>query len=184
MKRLREILLVFLTASVVMFAGCAVKGSLLEDRTGEVITFTQVDSGRSVSLSVGGGYAYEKRVDREFMGVNFKGYLFKAEDGSSVLVSRLPRDVFENLIGRQIKAPATGVTAYSPKTVFLPRFCQLVRAYVITLDSDVVAAVKILSFADDAGGCDRWETSEAFLAENFDAVAEFDNKADAAIVIH
>ncbi|MCJ2164353.1 hypothetical protein MRX56_07305 [Pseudodesulfovibrio sp. S3-i] len=60
----------------------------------------------------------------------------------------------------------------------------MVRAYVITLDSDGVAALKILSCADDAGGCGHWENSEAFLAESLDAVAGFDSKADAAIVIH
>ncbi|MCJ2164352.1 MULTISPECIES: hypothetical protein [unclassified Pseudodesulfovibrio] len=73
-----------------MSSGCAVKSSLTEDRAGEVITYTRVDSWRSVSLSVGGGCVYEQRVDREFMGVNVKGYLFKAEDGSSVLVARCP----------------------------------------------------------------------------------------------
>lgn len=182
MKRILPLLpLVIILAA--LLAGCAARGPLAEDRDGNVLTFTRADTGRSVTVRLADELVYEKRVHRDFMGAKIEGDLYRAPDDTSVLVSVLDRKVFEDLIGRTLDGPASGVRAYPPRTSWLPRLCQLVRAYVVALDSDVVAVVKFGNYRGENGECAGDVTQETFVAAHFDEVAAFDKTADESIRI-
>lgn len=176
MKRIALLILLLM-----LVAGCAARGRIAEDRADNAVTFTRADTGRSVTVTLGPDLTYDKRVHRDFMGAQIDGWLYRAEDGTSVLVSSLPRAEFEDLIGRSMQAPSYGFKAYPPQTSWLPRLCQLVRAYVVSVDSDVVAAVKFGPRPE--GECDGLIDNDQYMAAHFDEVAEFDRRADADIVI-
>lgn len=182
MKRF-SLLLPLVIVSVAVLAGCAARTPLAEDRDGNVLTFTRADTGRSVTVRLADGLQYEKRVHRDFMGAKIEGDLYRAPDDTTVLVSALSREVFEDLIGRPLDGPASGVRAYPPQTSWLPRLCQLVRAYVVALDSDVVAVVKFGNYRGENGECAGDVSEEAFMAARLDEVAAFDKAADESIRI-
>ncbi|XXJ18504.1 hypothetical protein ACR42D_02925 [Desulfovibrio caledoniensis] len=176
MKRLLSLipLLLLLTA-------CAARGPLAEDRRGNVVSFTRTDTGNVVTVTLSPDLEYEKRVHRDFMGATIEGWLYRAEDGTSVLVSSMDRTKFEDLIGRTIEAPEAGIKAYPPQTSWLPRLCQLVRAYVVSLDSDVVSTVKFGPRPE--GECDGSVDNDAYMAAHLDEVAEFDRRAEQEISV-
>ncbi|MGE4195112.1 MAG: hypothetical protein AB7E51_17140 [Pseudodesulfovibrio sp.] len=181
MKRL--VLLTLIFVALAALAGCAAHGPLTETRDGNVLTFTRADTARSVTVTLAEDLKYDKRVHRDFMGAKIEGDLYRAPDNTSVLVSSLKRTVFEDLIGRELDGPALGVRIYPPQTSWLPRLCQLVRAYVVALDSDVVAVVKFGNYRGENGECAGDVTQEGFMAARFDEVAAFDKAADESIRI-
>jgi len=173
--------LLLLIPLLLLLASCAAKGPLTEDRQGNVVTFARPDTGNKVVVTLGPGLKYDKRVHRDFMGATFEGWLYRAEDNTSVLVSSMDRAKFEDLIGRPLHDPEAGVKAYAPQTSWLPRLCQLVRAYVVSLDSDVVSAVKFGPRFD--GECDGMVDNDEYMAAHLDEVAEFDQQAEKEIGI-
>ncbi|EGB16042.1 hypothetical protein DND132_2839 [Pseudodesulfovibrio mercurii] len=177
----RPLSLVFLATLMLWMAGCAARGPLTEERADNVITYARIDTGRAVTVTLGPDLKYEKRVHREFMGTTVEGWLYRADDGTSVLVSSMDRRKFEDLIGRPIDAPRTGIKAYPPQTSWLPKLCQLVRAYVVSMDGDVVAAVKFGPQPD--GECDGSVDDEAYMAAHLDEVAAFDRTAEREIAL-
>jgi hypothetical protein len=164
-----------------LLAACAARGPLTEDRQGNAVTFARSDTGNAVTVTLGPDLTYEKRVHRKFMGATVEGWLYRAGDGTTVLVSGMDRAKFEDLIGRTVDAPESGIKAFPPQTSWLPALCRLVRAYVVSLDNDVVAAVKFGPSFD--GQCDGQTDNEAYMAAHLDEVAEFDRKAEQAISI-
>lgn len=182
MKRILSLIpLLSLLSLLFCLAACAARGPLSEERNGNVVAFTRADTGNGVTVTLSDDLEYEKRVHRDFMGATIEGWLYRAEDGTSVLVSSMDRKEFEDLIGRDMEAPAAGVKAYPPKTSWLPRLCQLVRAYVVSLDSDVVTAVKFGPRPE--GECDGMVSNDDYMAAHLDEVAEFDRRAEQEISI-
>ncbi|WP_319581600.1 hypothetical protein [uncultured Pseudodesulfovibrio sp.] len=173
--------LLLLIPLMLILAACAVKGPLAEDRQGNVVTFARPDTGNTVTVTLSPELTYDKRVHRKFMGATIEGWLYRAEDGTSVLVSSMDRAKFEDLIGRTIDAPRTGVRVYPPQTSWLPRLCQLVRAYVVSLDSDVVSAVKFGPRPE--GECDGLVDNDEYMVAHLNEVAEFDRRAEQEIRI-
>ena len=173
--------LLLLIPLLLLLAACAARGPLTEDRQGNVVTFVRADTGNKVTVTLSPDLTYDKRVNRQFMGATIEGWLYRAKDDTSVLVSSMDRAKFEDLIGRTIKAPNTGVKAYPPQTSWLPRLCQLVRAYVVSLDSDVVSTVKFGPRPE--GECDGSVDNDAYMAAHLDEVAEFDRRAEQEIGI-
>jgi hypothetical protein len=173
--------LLLLIPLLLFLAACAAKGPLTEDRQGNVVTFVRSDTGNKVTVTLGPDFKYDKRVHRDFMGATIEGWLYRAENNTSVLVSSMDRAKFEDLIGRNLQAPKAGVKAYAPHTSWLPRLCQLVRAYVVSLDSDVVSAVKFGPRFD--GECDGLVDNDEYMAAHLDEVAEFDLQAEKEIGI-
>jgi hypothetical protein len=171
--------LLLLIPLLFLLAACAARGPLAEDRQGNVVTFTRSDTGNAVTVTLSPDLAYDKRVHRDFMGATIEGWLYRAEDGTTVLVSSMDRAKFEDLIGRTIEAPRKGIKAYPPQTSWLPRLCQLVRAYVVSLDSDVVSAVKFGPRPE--GECDGLVDNDEYMAAHLDEVAEFDRRAEQEI---
>jgi len=164
--------------------GCTRSTGLYGERTGNTIAYGGIDTGHRVAYTLGGEYVYEKAVDRPFMGIDIRGHLFMAPDGSRVLVAKMPRAEFEDLIGYPIKAPTWGVKAYPPRTVWLERLCQLSRAYVVTLDKDVTTAIKLLSFKDKDGNCTReWLSHKDILSDNPALLPRFNESADRSIAV-
>lgn len=178
MRRIRYVLPAVL--AVLILAGCAARGPFVEDRDGNVVIFTRADTGHAVTVTLGPGLDYEKRVSRDFMGADIEGWLYSADDGTSVLVSSMARKEFEDLVGRSIDAPATGAKAYPPQTSWLPRLCQLVRAYVVSLDGDVISVVK---FGPRPETCDGLVENDAYMAAHADEVAAFDRKAEEEVFL-
>lgn len=176
----RLLSLVFSAALMLLLAGCAARGPFTEKRDDHVITYARPDTGRVVTVTLGPGLRYEKRVRREFMGADIEGWLYSADDGTSVLVSSMGRRKFEDLIGRPIDAPAAGIKAYPPQTSWLPRLCQLVRAYVVALDGDVISVVK---FGPRPEACDGMVENDAYMAAHADEVAAFDRKAEEEVAL-
>ncbi|MGE4424604.1 MAG: hypothetical protein AB7D39_20040 [Pseudodesulfovibrio sp.] len=179
MQRIRYIFVLFLAG--LLLAGCAPRGPLAEDRDDNVVSFVRSDTGNAVTVTLGPDLAYDKRVYRDFMGATIEGWLYRAGDGTSVLVSSMGRKEFEDLIGRTIEAPETGIKAFPPQTSWLPRLCQLVRAYVVSLDSDVVAVVKFGPRPE--GECDGLVGNDDYMAAHPKEVAEFDRRAEQDISI-
>ncbi|MEZ7196982.1 hypothetical protein [Pseudodesulfovibrio karagichevae] len=173
--------LLLLIPLLLLLAACAARGPLAEDRTDNVVRVTRTDTGNAVTVTLGPDLEYAKRVHRDFMGATIEGWLYRAEDGTSVLVSSMDRAKFEDLIGRSIEAPKSGIKAYPPQTSWLPRLCQLVRAYVVSLDSDVVAVVKFGPRPE--GECDGLVGNDDYMAAHLDEVAEFDRRAEQDISI-
>jgi len=179
MKRILS--LIPLLSLLFCLAACAARGPLSEERNGNVVAFTRADTGNGVTVTLSDDLKYEKRVHRDFMGATIEGWLYRAGDGTSVLVSSMDRAKFEDLIGRPLHDPEAGVKAYAPQTSWLPRLCQLVRAYVVSLDSDVVSAVKFGPRFD--GECDGMVDNDEYMAAHLDEVAEFDQQAEKEIGI-
>ncbi|OIQ50538.1 hypothetical protein BerOc1_02476 [Pseudodesulfovibrio hydrargyri] len=173
--------LLLLIPFILLLAACAARGPLTEERRGNVVAFARADTGNAVTVTLSPGLEFDKHVRRDFMGATVEGWLYRAEDGTSVLVSSMDRARFEDLIGRTIEAPKTGIKAYPPQTSWLPRLCQLVRAYVVSLDSDVVAAVKFGPRSD--GECDGLVDNDEYMAAHLDEVAEFDRRAEREISV-
>jgi hypothetical protein len=166
---------------LLLLSACAARGPLTEDRQDNVVTFVRSDTGHAVTVTLGPDLKYDKRVHRDFMGATIEGWLYRAGDGTSVLVSSMDRAKFEDLIGRSIEAPKTGIKAYPPQTSWLPRLCQLVRAYVVSLDNDVVSAVKFGPRPE--GECEGMVGNDDYMAAHLDQVAEFDRRAEQEISI-
>lgn len=171
-----------LAALCLLASGCALRSPVSETRDGSTITFTQKDSGRMVAVSVGAPYVYEKDIDTEFRGVRIKGPLFNAPDDSAIVVSRLSRDDFEKIVAVQLDSAKTGVTAYPAKTILQKRDCKLVRAHVVTLDDDVVAAVSVRGIEVAKGAC-QWGSIKELQMEMPDVVADFNTITDRALIV-
>jgi len=171
-KILLPMLLLFLAV------GCATKSPVVEARNDNRVIFTVAETGQSVVVEIGSDYSYDSFVKRSFKGTDFRGYLFRAKDESAILVSKMPRVEFEDLIGFKLDAPANSVKSYPPKTIFQSHYCKLVRTYVTTLDMDVVSAVKLQTPTTDEALCSDWTTLDEVMIERFDMLADFDKSAD------
>lgn len=167
---------------IVLVAGCASRQSVTEQVDGRRIVYT-AETGRFVAVSVGGGYVYESPLERKFRGVEVKGHLFKNADGSSVVVARMTRDEFEELVGIELQGPSEGVKAFPPRTIFARKSCELVRAYVATLEEDVVAAVKLKAVQADPSLCATWLSVDDVMVHEFELVSRFDESADEAVTM-
>ncbi|MGL1862888.1 MAG: hypothetical protein OCC46_10250 [Pseudodesulfovibrio sp.] len=163
--------------------GCAVKSDIAEMKQDSVITYSHDTTGQSVTVAVGAPYVYQEFIERKFEKVMVKGYLFKNETESAILVTKMPRGDFEKLVGVTLDAPMTGIKAFPPKTIFEDAFCELVRAYVVTFEKEVVAAVKVKSLNSDNEICDQWVSIDDVMAERPEVVTEFDKSADNVIKI-
>ena len=177
MKRFVILLFVF-----ALLLGCAAKKELAEGRNDNEVIYAMPNSEGFVTVAVGGGYAYEGPVDKSFMGLDVEGYLFKSGNGCRMLVTRLPRDGFEDLIGRKIGAPAAGTKVYEPRTAYLDRLCRLARFYVVSLGSEVVVAMQVKSFRHGET-CLGWSGMEELTARNPGMIEEFDRDGDEAVTI-
>jgi len=179
MKRIAMIVSVLL-----LLSGCAAKHGPVEGRSGNTITYEQVEGDGFVSFAIEGDYVYDEPVNRVFMGIDLKGHLFKSADGSTVLVAKFPKDEFEDLIGREINTPVEGIKSYPPRTAYLDRLCRLARVYLATMDTEVLAAVKILPMNDENGECPEWIYLSDVKKADPEFVRSFEQTGDEAISIH
>lgn len=177
MKRLMIVLPVLM-----LLLGCAVKSDLAEGRSGNTVTYALPDSDDFVTFTVGGDFVYERPFDKEFMGLGMAGYLFSSGDGCRLLVTKVPRDGFEDLIGRDIQAPAKGTKTYEPRTAYLGRLCRLARFYIVSLGTEVAGAIKIKSFKHGET-CLGWEDLEELTARHPEMVETFNKSGDQAVSI-
>jgi len=164
-----------------MVMGCATRGTINETRRNNLITYTNAETGQFVSVELSDGYVYEQPITRVFRDVEVKGHLFKREMYGSILVAKMSRDEFEQLVGIKLNAPLNGVKSYPPKTIFVSQYCELVRAYVTTLDDNVVAAVKVQAPTQDAALCGTWTSLDDVMAHDINVISEFDKSADESI---
>lgn len=184
MKIIRMGVVLALSMGMLLAAGCAKNVGLYGVRTANTITYKGTETKHTVAFTVKGDYVYEKKVDNYFMGIELIGHLFRAPDGSTVLVAKMPRDDFEDLIGYPLKSPTWGIKAHPPRTEWLELLCQLARAYVVTLDEEVMTAIKLQTFKDEAGECTRdWESEEEIMAEDPALMTRFEETADRSIVV-
>ncbi|BCS89533.1 hypothetical protein [Pseudodesulfovibrio sediminis] len=181
MKRVLTVLMVSLLVS--LFAGCAAKTTMIENRVENTVTYTLPETGQFVTVQLGDSYTYEHYMERTFRGVDVKGYLFMDDSGSAILVSKMPREKFEQLVRRKLAIPAKGIQALAPRTIYGSKFCDLVRAYVVTVENDVVAAVKVKTLVDYTEECAKWTTLDDVMAAEMELVTEFDTSADEAITL-
>lgn len=161
--------------------GCAARSEISESMHDDVIRYSHDETGQSVTVAVGAPYVYQEFIERSFEGVVVKGYLFKNEKESAILVTKMPRGEFEKLVGLTLDAPLTGIKAFPPKTIYENAFCELVRAYVVTLEKEVVAAVKVKGLNPEKKPCEQWVSLDDVLADRPDVVTQFDKSADAVI---
>ncbi|NDV18614.1 hypothetical protein GO013_04170 [Pseudodesulfovibrio sp. JC047] len=163
---------------VVFIIGCAAKGPVHEARDDNRVVYTSARTGQTVIVEIGSAYTYDSFIKRDFKGTDFHGFLYRADDESVILVSKMPRAEFEDLIGFTLDAPASSTRQYPPKTIFQSAYCKLVRTYVTTLDTDVVSAVKLQTPTTDESLCEDWTSLDEVMAERFDMLADFDASAD------
>jgi len=177
---MRNIKLLLVVGALLLVAGCAARSQVVPAQQGHVVTFTHEKSGKAVTVSVTGGYTFKRIVDREFKGVPVYGYLY-ANGESGILVSRMTKEDFEKLARVGINAPKSGVKAYPPRTIYQPTYCELIRAYVVSFEGEVVAAIKAAPLDVDNAGCGNWLTLDDVMTEDPDRVIQFDQSADEAI---
>lgn len=174
--------LLILFSLLALLFGCAAKGDLAEGVDGNTVTYALPDSDGSVTFTVGGDFVYDRPFDKEFMGLGMTGYFFTSGDGCRLLVTKVPRDGFEDLIGREIKAPDEGTKTYKPRTAYLDRLCRLARFYIVSLGSEVAAAIKIKSFKHGET-CLGWDGLDELKAKHPEMIEEFDRSGDQAVSI-
>jgi len=177
---MRNIKLLLVVGALLLVAGCAARSQVVPAQQGNVVTFTHEKSGKAVTVSVAETYRFKRVVDREFKGVPVYGYLYSNGE-SGILVSRMTKEDFEELARVGINASESGVKAYPPRTIYQPTYCELIRAYVVSFEGEVVAAIKAEPLEADNAGCGNWLTLDDVMAEDPDRVTEFDQSADEAI---
>ncbi len=168
---------------LLLLGGCATRSAIVPAQDGNVVIFTDTKSGKVITVTVGESYAFKRAVDREFKGVPVQGYLYANEGESGVLVAKLSRSDFEELAGVNLGKPESGVKLYPASTLYQSQYCELVRAYVAAIGSDVVAAVKVKSLDAETTGCGDWLSLADVMVDDLALVEEFDRTADQAISI-
>lgn len=164
-----------------LLVGCAVASRVSELRHENRVIYRCDETGKGVTVNLDESLVYKEMVTREFRGVTVKGYLFKGDDSASVLVTRMPRTDFETLLNKELDAPKSGVTLFPPRTILAASSCELVRAYVGTLEDDVVAAVRFRKAAKNTFLCETWTTIDDVMAHDMSLVSEFDMETDRLI---
>jgi len=183
MKMTRLLVLLAMMASMFAGFGCASRSAVSELRWDNVIAYTHDVTGDSVSVTVDPPYVYREFTERSFEGVEVEGYLFVKNETDTILVTRMVREDFEQLVGSTLDVPMTGVTSFPPKSIFEAQFCELVRAYVVTLEKDVVAVVRVKGLNPEKKPCEPWTNLDDVTNARPDVVNKFDKSADAAIRI-
>jgi len=172
----------FLAVSMLAMVGCAAKSAISQFKQDNVITYIHDATAQSVTVAIEAPYVYEEFVERKFEGVIVKGYLFK-NGTDAILVTKMVRGEFEQLVGGTLDAPLSGIKPFPPKTIYENAFCELVRAYVVTFEKEVVAAVKVKSLNPEKKPCEEWLTLDDVMADLPEVVIEFDKSADAVILL-
>lgn len=168
---------------LLLVAGCASRSAMVPAHEGNIVTYTDAKSGKVVTVSVGAPYQFKQVVDREFQGVPIYGYLYTNGDESSILVTKLPQSDFEELAEVNLGRSGSEVKAYPAKTLYISQYCELVRAYVVSFEGEVVAAVKAKGLESDNAGCGDWLTLQDVMADDLALVEAFDQSADEALSI-
>lgn len=174
------VVILFVVMSCLMW-GCFRKTAVSELRLENSITYTHDQSMDDVSVFIGNGYEYLEFSERSFRGVEVEGHLFGRREGETILVSRMERREFEELVQVKLDAPLTEVTAYPARTVFEPTYCRLVRAYVVALHADVVAVVSAREMGQPEEPCNQWPDLSSFSTDNPGIATEFNESSDNAI---
>lgn len=174
--------LLLVVALLLMVTGCVHQASVIETRKDATITFTHDDSGQFVAVTIAEPYKYAKDIDTEYRGVPVKGPVFTTPNGASIVVAKMKRGEFEELTGLAINAPKNTMKSYPPKTILEKDACQLVRAYVVTLDSSVVAAVSLQGLDTPAGMC-IWKSLDEVKEDLPEKVNDFDLVMDEVVTI-
>jgi hypothetical protein len=174
----------FVFAGLIALAiGCAgPRYAMAPDQEGNTVVYTQQETGRKVIVKVDSAFSYEGETYRDREGVRVAGYVFAGKPGK-IFVTRLLASEFEKITDLEVPKIEGPFREFPPGTFFNEVYCDLVRAWAVAMEDEIVVVALKRNLLDEGITCEAIDSLDEFSARYPQMLETFNETGDRSIQI-